>query len=373
MKKLKVVTVVGTRPELIRLSRLIPLLDEMCDHRLVHTGQNSDPNLRDVFFRDLKLRVPDYYLDSDTSNFSRLMSDTMVGCHRVFEEFRPDAVAILGDTNSAIAALVAERMEIPVYHMEAGNRSFDKRVPEELNRRMVDHISSFNLPYNSHSESNLRDEGIHSRFIMKSGSPMREVLNHYYPDIKASDILARLGLSPGAYILASVHRQENVDSPDRLRTLIDSLAALQTKFKVRLLVSTHPRTRNRIETHKLSNDSLEFLEPFGFLDYCKLQMEAKLVVSDSGTVSEESAILDFPAITPRESMERPEALDVGAISMTGIRADDVIRGAEWVIAGRDRKTSMPEGYEVDNFSERVANFIISTAKLAPVWGGLRNN
>jgi UDP-N-acetylglucosamine 2-epimerase len=373
VRKLRVVTVVGTRPELIRLSRLIPLLDEICNHRLIHTGQNSDPNLKDVFFRDLKLREPDYYLESDTSSFTRLMADTMIGCEKIFADFRPDAVAILGDTNSAIAALVAERMDIPVYHMEAGNRSFDRNVPEELNRRMIDHISTFNLPYNGYSEANLRSEGIQSRFLLKSGSPMREVLEHYQQGIRGSDVMKRLGLSSQSFILASVHRQENVDSPARLSELLDALVTLQSHFDVRLLVSTHPRTRKNIEKQKLNTASIEFLEPFGFLDYCKLQTEAKVVVSDSGTVSEESALLGFPAITPRDSMERPEALEVGSVVMTGITSEGLVRGAEWAIANKNQSFQLPEGYEVDNFSQRVANFIISTAKLAHSWTGLRRS
>ena len=370
MIKLKVVTVVGTRPELIRLSRLIPLLDEHCEHRLVHTGQNSDPNLKDVFFRDLRLRQPDYYLQADTSSFTRLMADTMVGCEQIFLDEDPDAVMILGDTNSAIAAVVAERMGIPVYHMEAGNRSFDQNVPEELNRKMVDHVATFNLPYNSYSDSNLRGEGLHSRFLMKTGSPMREVLTFYASDIEKSQVLESLGLEPKSYILVSIHRQENVDSASRLSQLLNSLKALHEAYGVRVLVSAHPRTRASISKNKLNPDpSLEFVDPFGFLDYCKLQMQSKLVVSDSGTVSEESAILKFPAITPRDSMERPEALEVGGVTLTGLESQSVLRGANRALLfeGSDRR--LPEGYEVENFSERVLNFVLSTATQADNWTG----
>ena len=370
MKKLKVITVVGTRPELIRLSRLIPLLDEHCEHRLVHTGQNSDPNLKDVFFRDLRLRQPDYYLEADTTSFTRLMADTMVGCEQIFLDEDPDAVMILGDTNSSIAAVVAERMGIPVYHMEAGNRSFDKNVPEEINRKMVDHVATFNLPYNSYSENNLRSEGLHSRFLMKSGSPMREVLTFYASDIEESQVLESLGLEPKSYILVSIHRQENVDTASRLSKLLDSLKALHEAYGVRVVVSTHPRTRASISKNKLNPDpSLEFVDPFGFLDYCKLQMEAKLVVSDSGTVSEESAILGFPAITPRDSMERPEALEVGAINLAGLDRHSVLRGADYALQAKRILKQMPEGYEVENFSERVLNFVLSTATVADKWSG----
>lgn len=371
MNKLKVVTVVGTRPELIRLSRLIPLLDELFDHCLVHTGQNSDPNLRDVFFRDLELREPDYYLDSDTSSFSRLMADTLVGCERIFKDFKPDAVTILGDTNSAVAAIVAERMGIPVYHMEAGNRSFDANVPEELNRKMIDHVATFNLPYNSYSQRNLLAEGIQSRFISQTGSPMREVLSHYNSRIEGSDVLRELGLLPGGYILASLHRQENVDSGTRLAQLFNGLEALGEEFKVPVLLSVHPRTAARIESNRIiPKGDFRLMKPFGFLSYCKLQKESILVVSDSGTVSEESAILGFPAITPRDSMERPEALEVGSIVMTGLNAREMVLGARRSIGLARTASKLPEGYEVEDFSRRVAGFILSTAHLARKWKGL---
>ena len=371
MNKLKVVTVVGTRPELIRLSRLIPLLDELFDHRLVHTGQNSDPNLKDVFFRDLELRDPDYYLDSDTSSFSRLMADTMVGCERLFTNLKPDAVTILGDTNSAVAAIVAERMSIPVYHMEAGNRSFDANVPEELNRKMVDHVATFNLPYNSYSQRNLLSEGIHSRFICQTGSPMLEVLSHYNSSIDASDVLSELGLSPGGYILASLHRQENVDSATRLARLFNGLQALSEEFKVPVLLSVHPRMEARISSDRIMpKGDIRLMKPFGFLSYCKLQKESRLVVSDSGTVSEESAILGFPAITPRDSMERPEALEVGSIVMTGLNAREMVLGARRSVELAGTAIKLPEGYEVEDFSRRVAGFIMSTAHLARQWKGV---
>lgn len=373
MKKIKVVTVVGTRPELIRLSRLIPLLDDSCDHVLVHTGQNSDPNLKEVFFQDLRLREPDYYLEASTRSFVSMMADTMVKCEQIFEKELPQAVAILGDTNSGVAAVVAERMGIPVYHMEAGNRSFDRNVPEELNRKLIDHVSTFNLPYNSFSERNLLAEGKHPRFLNKTGSPMREVLNHFLPDIENSDVLSRLGLGPKSYILASVHRQENVDSEPRLRSLIASLEKLQKHFSMKVLVSTHPRTRASLQRFGLGAvKGIEFSEPFGFLDYCKLQKEANLVVSDSGTVSEESALLGFAAISPRDSMERPEALESGSMMITGLHPDSVLRAAIRVTSNKSSNFSLPEGYEVDDFSERVLRFMLSTSPLVATWTGLND-
>lgn len=370
--RLKVATVVGTRPELIRLSRLIPLLDEKCEHTLIHTGQNSSPNLRDVFFSDLQLRQPDYFLDCDTTSFATVMADTLVKCEDIFLRQRPDAVLILGDTNSSIAAIVAERLHIPVYHMEAGNRSFDINVPEEMNRRLVDHIATFNLPYNSFSERNLLNEGLHSRFIMKTGSPMPQVLHFYEDKITQSEALGWNGVSKGQYILASLHRQENVDLKSRLTKLISGLSSLGTSHGIPVLISTHPRTAARLQQFDIQGEAnLLFVEPMGFLDYCKLQMEAKLVVSDSGTVSEESSILGFPAITPRGSMERPEALETGGIVMTGVEPDSMLLGAEYVLANSDAERPLPEGYEVEDFAERVLGFVISTAKLSSEWRGLR--
>lgn len=373
MEKLKVMTVVGTRPELIRLSRLIPLLDEQTCHMLVHTGQNRDPSLKDVFFRDLRLREPDYYLECKTDSFAHLMADTMVKIYDLLSNERPDAVTILGDTNSGISAIIAERMGIPVYHMEAGNRSFDKNVPEELNRRLIDHISTFNLPYNSYSENNLISEGIHPRFICKTGSPMREVLEYYGDDIGSSDIRSRLRIEPQGYILASLHRQENVDSKARLQKVLDSLQLLHSHFGLKVLVSTHPRTSASLQRYvREPLRGIEFLEPFGFFDYCKLQMDSRLVVSDSGTVSEESSILGFPSITPRDSMERPEALQTGSMIMSGIDPESVLRAAIRATDAGSIQRATPEGYEVADFSERVYRFILSTSSLASSWTGLHD-
>ena len=369
MKKLKVVTIVGTRPEIIRLSALIPKLDQFTDHVLVHTGQNSDKNLNDVFFQDLSLRSPDYYLDVDTTSMGRVMGDTIKKSEEVFKKELPDAVMILGDTNSAIAAIVAERMHIPVYHMEAGNRSFDANVPEELNRRMVDHVASFNLPYNSHSKHNLLAEGIHPRRILVTGSPLKEVLERNKEGISQSKILKKLSLTPGDFFLASIHRQENVDSPERLRKAIDCLERLSSEHELPVLVSTHPRTKKRLEMEGLSKvDRLLFHEPFGFNDYQCLQMNAKCVVSDSGTISEESSLLGFRAVTLRDSMERPEALEVGTMIQTGLDMTNFLQSVELVMA-QNISPTIPEGYDVKDFSTRVLRFLFSTARLNHSWSG----
>jgi UDP-N-acetylglucosamine 2-epimerase len=361
LKRLKIVTIVGTRPEIIRLSRLIPKLDEHTDHILVHTGQNYDRQLNDVFFEDLRLRQPDYYLAVDTSSMGAVMGDTLRKAEEVFLKEQPDAVMILGDTNSAIAAVVAERMQIPVYHMESGNRSFDANVPEELNRKMVDHVATFNLPYNEYSMRNLLNEGIHPKFIAKSGSPILEIYLHNQARITTSRVLGLLDLKPREYFLASIHRQENVDSPERLNEILDSLQAASEHFGVPVLLSTHPRTRKRIEGFKSDHlINLIFHEPFGYLDYNKLQLESLCVISDSGTISEESSIMGFKAVCLRPSNERPEASALGFAPLTGVKQDDLVRNLDWVIKG-DLPTVLPEGYEVDNFSERVFSFMMSTA------------
>ncbi len=373
MKKLKVVTIVGTRPEIIRLSRLIPKLDEYTDHILVHTGQNYDRQLNDVFFEDLELRKPDYYLNVDTTSFGTVMGDTLKKSEEVFLKEKPDAVMILGDTNSAIAAVVAERMHIPVYHMEAGNRSFDNNVPEELNRKMVDHVATFNLPYNDYSMRNLLSEGIHPRFIHKTGSPMREIYEHYKDKIAASDVVERLGLKKGEYFLVSLHRQENVDSPERLKLALESLIAVRDEWKLPMLVSTHPRRRKRLEA--ISSDSLpgfNFHEPFGYLDYNKLQLDTKCVISDSGTISEESAIMGFPAISIRDSIERPEGLEVGSIVNTGLLPKSVVDGVGFATAPELRPHELPAGYSSNDFTHRVISFLFSTSRLFRIWKSLNS-
>ena len=380
--KSTVVTIVGTRPEIIRLSRIIPKLDKTFNHIFVHTGQNKDPMLNDVFFKDLNLRAPDVFLDVDTSSLGAVLGDTLRKIESVFLKHKPDAVLILGDTNSAISAVLAKRMHIPVYHMEAGNRSFDENVPEETNRRLVDHVSDFNLPYTEHARRNLLSEGIHPRRIMMSGSPMREVLDHYRPKIEASSVLADLGLEKDKYFLVSAHRQENVDSAERLTNLLDSLKAIYEEWGHPLMVSTHPRTRRQLEAIPGYKDikGVTFHEPFGFLDYNKLQLNAKCVISDSGTISEESTILGFPAITIRDSIERPEAVDFGGIVMTGLEAGNVLAGITEALESAGAKTSssghgevsnLPQGYEVTDCSSRVVKFMLSTITRHHDWAGIR--
>jgi UDP-N-acetylglucosamine 2-epimerase len=374
MSKLTIVTVVGTRPEIIRLSRVIAKLDETVNHIFVHTGQNYDPKLNDIFFEELKVRKPDYFLDVDTRSLGAVMGDTLKKIEEVFIKHKPDGVAILGDTNSAVAALLAKRMHIPVYHMEAGNRSFDENVPEESNRRMVDHVSDFNMPYNSYSYENLRNEGIHPRRLLKTGSPMREILEHYRADIEASNVLSDLGLAKGGYFLVSAHRQENVDNPARLSDLLETLKAIHEDWKIPVMVSTHPRTRKQLENLPgyVETPGVIFHEPFGFMAYNKLQLNSLAVISDSGTISEESSILGIPAITIRDSMERPEALEVAGVVMTGLKSDNVIAGLKEVIANPPKADrTLPEGYEVQNFAERVVRFILSTASRHHEWAGIR--
>jgi UDP-N-acetyl-L-fucosamine synthase len=369
----RVMTVVGTRPEIIRLSRVLARLDATVEHVLVHTGQNWDPYLRDVFFDELRLRAPDRQLQLDTSSLGRVLGGVLAGTEEAILAERPDALLVLGDTNSAIAALMARRMGVPVYHMEAGNRCFDLNVPEETNRRLVDHVADFNLVYTEHARRNLLAEGLHPRRIAHTGSPMREVLDHYRPGIEASTVLTRLELSPGEYFVVSAHREENVDPPDRLRRLLDCLRAVRDAWPLPVLVSTHPRTRKRLEALAgVSLDGVAFHEPFGFLDYVHLQTRARCVLSDSGTVSEEAAILGFPAVTLRESIERPEALDAGGIIMTGLDPDGVVEAVAVAVAQAAADgVPCPADYRVTDTSRRVVDFILSTVRRHHEWAGLR--
>lgn len=376
---MKVMTIVGTRPELIRLARVIHRLDSTSgiEHVLVHTGQNYDYALNQVFFDDLGLRQPDHMLGVDTSSLGSVLGGTLIAAEKVMLEEKPDAVLILGDTNSCIAALMSRRMKIPTYHMEAGNRCFDLNVPEETNRRMVDHVSDFNLVYTEHARRNLLAEGLHPRRILKTGSPMREVLNAYRGQIEASNILAEKGLKESGYFLVSAHREENVDSPERLRMLLDCLTAVHTHFGLPVFVSTHPRTRRRLQTLPgwAEPEGITFSEPVGFHDYNKLQLAAACCLSDSGTIAEESTILGFPAVTLRDSIERPEALDTGGIIMTGLDAKDVVAAvqiamdSEYPSDGIGRL--MPDDYLIDNASERSVKFILSTAHRHHQWEGIR--
>jgi len=371
----KVMTVLGTRPEIIRLSRVIARLDRTVEHVLVHTGQNYDHSLNQVFFDDLELRRPDHYLGVDTSSLGSVLGDTLRKTEEVLRIERPDAFLVLGDTNSCLSAVMAKRMRVPVYHMEAGNRCFDENVPEETNRRLVDHVADFNLVYTEHARRNLLAEGLHPRRIMLTGSPMREVIEYFRPRIESSDVLDRLGLHERGYFLVSAHREENVDSPERLRMLLDCLTAVRRRWQLPVVVSTHPRTRKRLEGLDGGNsiEGVEFMEPFGFHDYNSLQLSAACVLSDSGTISEESAILGFPAVTLRDSIERPEALDAGTILMAGLNRADVLECVELVTREVTPATdrTLPAGYEVVNTSERTVRFILSTAGRHHDWAGIR--
>jgi UDP-N-acetylglucosamine 2-epimerase (non-hydrolysing) len=379
--KLKVMTILGTRPEIIRLARVMARLDDFTDHVIVHTGQNWDYELNEVFFEDLEVRKPDRFLGTGGGTLGETMGKILSESERVILAERPDAVLVLGDTNSALAAIIARRLKVPVYHMEAGNRSFDRNVPEETNRKIVDHISDFNLVYTEHARRHLLSEGLAHRRIYLTGSPMREVLEHYRAKIDASDVLARLGLAPRGYFIVSLHREENVDNSARLRSLHETLSALAARYDIPVIVSTHPRTRKRLEALEGAGQDarVQYLKPFGFHDYNHLQMNAFCAISDSGTIAEEASILGFAAITPRDAIERPEALDVGSVIMTGLDRDTMLAGidaatrlfAEREAAGRG--PPVPEDYCVTNTSERVVSLILGTAKLSNAWDSIRTN
>ena len=379
MSKIKVMTVLGTRPEIIRLSRVLAMLDRYTDHRIVHTGQNWDYELNELFFSDLGVRKPDHFLGVETSSLGAVLGGILIGVEKVLKDDRPDALLVLGDTNSAIAAIMARRMKIPIYHMEAGNRSFDRNVPEETNRRLVDHISDFNLVYTEHARRHLLSEGMEHRRVYLTGSPMREVLDHYRPQIDASDVLDRLDLRAGDYFIVSMHREENVDSRDRLASLVGTLNRLAKQHDVPVIVSTHPRTRNRLEALEgiTLDPRVQYMKPFGFHDYNHLQMKARCAISDSGTIAEESSILDFPAITPRDAIERPEAMDTGNIIVTGMDEDAILNGVEAAVAIHAARVAagtpgiVPADYQIANTSERVVKLILGTARLSNGWDGIR--
>lgn len=366
----KITTIVGTRPEIIRLSEIIKRFDLHFDHRLIHTGQNPDPNLKDVFFKDLGVREPDAYFGSDHDSLGTFIANLFTQMEQEFKRNRPDAVLILGDTNSALSAILAKRLSIPVYHLEAGNRSFDQNVPEEINRKIVDHTSDFNLVYTEHARNNLLSEGLHPRNTLLIGSPMREVLNAQRDAINSSKVLEELSLKPGQYVLTSMHRQENVDFPDRLETLISSLSAVHQKMNLPVLISTHPRTRKNLVEAQLRMEGLNFHTPFGFHDYIHLQENSRVVLSDSGTISEEASILGFPAVTIRESMERPEALEGGNIVMSGIKKDSILEAIELVLAS-GLSQNKPTAYAISDTSVRVINIIQSTLDQYSFWNGIR--
>lgn len=369
MSKVKVVTVVGTRPEVIRLSRLIPLLDEQTHHILVHTGQNFDPRLNDIFFEELALRAPDIQLRSSFTSFATGMSSVLIGIEEVLLRERPDAFLILGDTNSALSSIIAKKLKIPIFHIEAGNRAFDNNVPEEINRRLIDGISDFNLTYSPHSSENLVREGFDPRRIFEVGSPMPEVISSFMPQVAKSDALERMGLVKDQFFVASFHRQETVDQEKRLREVVDSLDALSQEWGIPTIVSTHPRTKQRLqEAGGLVPSSLIFADPFGYFDFLSLQTNSKCVISDSGSLSEEAAWLRFPAVTIRSSIERPEALDSGTVVMAGLGMHSLSRAVRFATSGV--ASHRPTGYEVEDFSRRVLSIILSTSHLHRTWLGL---
>ncbi len=373
--KLKIVTIVGTRPEIIRLSRTMSRLDEFVDQIIVHTGQNYDYELNEVFWKELELRKPNFFLEVNTSSLGATIGDIMRRTEELLIREKPDGLLVLGDTNSCLSAYIAKRMHIPVFHMEAGNRSFDFNVPEETNRRIIDHIADFNLVYTEHARRHLLTEGIPHRRIYLTGSPMKEVLRFYREKINQSGILSNLKIEPKKYFVISIHREENVDNPANLKQIISVLNQMASDYRLPVIVSTHPRTRKRIE--QLGETSIDknilFLKPFGFLDYINLQQHSICTVSDSGTISEESSILGFPAISIRQSMERPEAQDTGSIILTGFDPDVIMNSIELVM--KETKTrntfSVPDDYQIEDTSWRVVKLIMGNCKLSNLWNGIK--
>ena len=360
---LKVMTVVGTRPEIIRLSRVIDKLDRHCTHVLVHTGQNYDYELNEVFFSDLGIRKPDSFLNAAGATAAQTIGQVIIAVDAVLEEHQPDALLLLGDTNSCLAAIAAKRRKIPIFHMEAGNRCFDFRVPEEINRRIVDHTSDINLTYSQIARDYLLREGLPPDQVICTGSPMREIIEHYRTGIDNSDVLQRLGLEAGCYFVVSSHREENVDAPERLAQVFAVLNAVAERYGEPVVVSTHPRTRKRAEASGLQTHPLvQFHKPFGFLDYIKLQTQAHVVLSDSGTITEESSILNFPAINLRDLHERPEGAEEAAVMFTGLsveRVMDVLSVLDTQPRGEERALRIVRDYEPTNVSDKVLRIILS--------------
>lgn len=361
---LKIMTIVGTRPELIKMSRVIAELDMNANHILVHTGQNYDYELNQLFFEDLDIRKPDYFLEAVGENAAQTIGRVIEKSDEVIEKVKPDAVMLYGDTNSCLAVIAAKRRKIPVFHMEAGNRCFDQRVPEEINRKILDHLSDINLVLTEHARRYLIAEGIRPETIINTGSHMREVLDYYMVKIRASDVLTRMGLKQGAYFIVSMHREENIDTPENLADLVDTLNALADQYRIPVIVSTHPRTQKRLDGLNLSktDSRIQFLKPFGFCDYIKLQMEALCVVSDSGTITEEASLLNLPAVTIRNTHERPEGMDVGTLIMAGLKKDRVLDAVRIIVAQheRDIRVMAPVAdYEAQSVSKKILRIVLS--------------
>jgi UDP-N-acetylglucosamine 2-epimerase len=364
-KKLKVMTVVGTRPEIIRLSRVLATLDEHCEHVLVHTGQNYDYELNQIFFDDLGIRKPDHFLDSavNSSSATQTIGNLIIAVDRVLEQERPEAMLVLGDTNSCLAVIPAKRRKVPIFHMEAGNRCFDQRVPEEINRRIVDHTADINLTYSTIARDYLLREGLPPDQVIKTGSPMYEVLNHYLPKIQASDVVSRLGLKPESYFVVSAHREENIESQKSFIKLVAVLNAVAEDHGLPVVVSAHPRTQKRVDASNTQfHPLIRLMKPLGFHDYVNLQMQAKAVLSDSGTINEESSILNFPALNLREAHERPEGMEEAAVMMVGLEVDRVRQGLailETQPRGIERGMRLVADYSMSNVSAKAVRIIHS--------------
>lgn len=363
MKKLRVMTVVGTRPEIIRLSRVLSALDAYVDHTLVHTGQNYDYELNEVFFEDLEIRRPDYFLESAGGNAAETIGNLIIKIDPILEKVRPQALLVLGDTNSCLAVIPAKRRKIPVFHMEAGNRCFDQRVPEEINRKIVDHTADINLTYSDIAREYLLSEGFPPDRVIKTGSPMCEVLHYYAKKIDGSDVMARLNLEEGDFFVVSAHREENIESDKNFGKLVALLNSLAETYGKRVIVSTHPRTRNRVEKGQVTfHEKVELLKPLGFCDYIHLQKNACAVLSDSGTISEESSILNFPAVNIREAHERPEGMEEASVMMTGLEVDRVHQALEVLKnqpRGEKRLLRQVADYSMPNVAEKVVRIILS--------------
>ena len=363
MTKLKVATVVGTRPEIIRLSRVMAKLDEYCEHTIIHTGQNYDYELNQIFFEDLGIRKPDHFLEAAGATGAETIGKVIIAVDQALATVKPDALLVLGDTNSCLAVIPAKRRKIPVFHMEAGNRCFDQRVPEEINRRIVDHAADINLTYSSIAREYLLAEGLPPDMVIKTGSPMYEVLHHYRPKIDASDVLRRLDLKRDGYFMVSAHREENVDGDASFARLVHTLNTVAEKFGLPVIVSTHPRTQKRVDaTGSKFHANVRLLKPLGLSDYVHLQMHARAVLSDSGTINEESSILNFPALNIREAHERPEGMEEAAVMMVGLEAERVMQGL-WILAeqarGDRRQLRLVEDYSMPNVSDKVVRIIHS--------------
>ena len=361
---LKVMTIVGTRPEIIKLCRVIDELDRHTNHILVHSGQNYDYELNEIFFQQLGIRKPDYFLDAVGESVAQTIGNVIVKADEVMAQEQPDAILLLGDTNSCLSAISAKRRKIPIFHMEAGNRCFDLRVPEEINRKIVDHISDINMTYTEHARRYLLAEGLRPETVMKTGSPMKEVLGHYQQQIESSNVLENLQVRAGEYFVVSAHREENIDSEENFANLLATLNAIAGRYDCPIIFSTHPRTRKRLENQGSAdmNPHIRFLKPLGFFEYVKLQMYAKCVISDSGTITEESSVLSFPAVTIRQAHERPEGMDEGTLIMCGLQAERVMESIEVVIAQsttEQRPFRLVADYDTDNVAQKVLRIILS--------------